>query len=125
MKQKKGIPVILVVEDDESTLRMMYYFLREDYEPKFADRISDAREILKSEPVEMILLDLSLKGKGDGLDLVRELRKSKKWKKIPIIATTAHVFTTDKERCMEAGCNDFLPKPISRTQMLNTIEKWL
>ncbi|MFQ6613052.1 MAG: response regulator [Fidelibacterota bacterium] len=125
MKQKKGIPVILVVEDDESTLRMMYYFLREDYEPKFADRISEAREILKSEPVEMILLDLSLKGKGDGLDLVRELRKSKKWKKIPIIATTAHVFTTDKERCMEAGCNDFLPKPISRTQMLNTIEKWL
>lgn len=125
MKQKKGIPVILVVEDDESTLRMMYYFLREDYEPKFADRISEAREILKSESVEMILLDLSLKGKGDGLDLVRELRKSKKWKKIPIIATTAHVFTTDKERCMEAGCNDFLPKPISRTQMLNTIEKWL
>jgi len=118
-------PIILVIEDDESTLRMMYYYLRDDYNPKFADRVSEAREILETEPVKMILLDLSLKGDEDGLDLVRELRRSDNWKTLPIIATTAHVFTPDKERCLSAGCNDFLPKPISRATMLNTIKKYI
>jgi CheY-like chemotaxis protein len=123
--EKRELPVILVIEDDESTLRLMYYYLRDDYDPKFADRVSEARKILDNEPVVLILLDLSLKGKEDGLDLVRELRASKKWGDIPIIATTAHVFTTDKERCLAAGCNDFLPKPISRIQTLDAIKKWL
>ncbi len=124
-ESKQTRPVVLVLEDDESTLGLMYYYLRNDYDPKFAVAVPEARKILETEPVVLILLDLSLKGKEDGLDLVRELRASKRWKDLPIIATTAHVFTTDKARCLAAGCNDFLPKPISWIQTLDAIEKWL
>lgn len=116
---------MLVVEDDKSTLKMMYYFIRDDYETLFAESVSTAWNILNTQEVDIILLDLSLIGKEDGLDLVRALRKQPQWKNLPIIATTAYAFVSDRENCLQAGCDDYLAKPIKRDELLKKMQALL
>lgn len=122
MSLKSKRPLVLVVEDDRSTLKMMYYYLRDDYDSIFARSVTEARDILETGVVDIILLDLSLIGDEDGLDLVRGLRQQKRWESLPIIATTAHAFTADQERCMQAGCDDYLAKPIKREKLLKKMQ---
>ncbi len=64
-------------------------------------------------------------GGDDGLDLVRYLRKLKKWKDLPVIALTAHAFSSDQRGSMEAGCNDFLSKPVGWDTVLDRIETYI
>ncbi|MFQ6612964.1 MAG: response regulator [Fidelibacterota bacterium] len=125
MNVENAKPVLLVVEDDESTQKLMYFFLRDLYELHFADTVTKSKEIMDENPIDMVLLDLSLAGDEDGLDLARYLRKTEQWADLPIVATTAHAFTSDRTRCMEAGCTDYLAKPINRSLLMETIKKWL
>jgi len=87
--------------------------------------VGGAKEQLKKYPVKLILLDLSLIGNEDGLDLVRWMRKTKTWKETPVIATTAHAFTKDKDNCLVAGCEVYLSKPIKRDILLEKINKYM
>lgn len=112
----------MVVEDDKSSQRLMGFFLRDKYELCFTESVAGAREILKRGKINMILLDLSLLGDENGLDLVRFLRATAKWVDLPIIATTAHAFQTDRAECMDAGCNGFIAKPISRDKLVHAIK---
>lgn len=114
---------ILVVEDDPNSKKLAIFTLRKDFELFFADSVAESKEQLEKNNIELILLDLSLKGDEDGLDLVRYLRSKEKWISIPIIALTAHAFTSDRDRCLEAGCNDYITKPFRRLNLLETINK--
>ncbi len=116
-------PLILVVEDVFNSQNLVKFFTKEIYDLVFAVSVHEAKELLKNNPIELILLDLSLIGDEDGLDLARYLRKTKKWKKIPIIATTAHAFVTDRNNVLAAGCNDYLAKPIKQQELLKRIKR--
>jgi two-component system cell cycle response regulator DivK len=70
-----------------------------------------ALEILADTVPDIILLDINLPGM-DGLELARRFKASEKLASIPLIATTAQVLVGDRERCLEAGCDDYLPKPL-------------
>jgi CheY-like chemotaxis protein len=59
----------------------------------------------------------------NGYDATREIRKSSK--KIPIIAQTAYAMQEDKKKCLEAGCNDFLSKPLNKELLLQSIIKFI
>jgi len=113
---------ILVVEDDPNSQKLASFTLSKDYDLHFADSVSDAKDVLNTEAVQLILLDLSLRGDEDGLDLARYLRGEAKWLKIPIIALTAHAFTSDRDRCLEAGCSDFMTKPFRLAELKETIQ---
>src|SRR5262245_15213961 len=69
-----------------------------------------AVEELLREKFDLILMDIELAGDISGLDVVRKLRKD--GLKTPIIAVTAYAMMGDKERFLEAGCDDYLPKPL-------------
>ena len=116
--------LILLVEDDPGSRKLVEFFLKEKYDLCFAVSVGEAKEQLKKYPVDLVLLDLSLVGNEDGLDLVKWMRKSKIWKKTPVIATTAHAFTTDQNNCITAGCNDYLSKPIKKNGLLEMISKY-
>ncbi|NQV38791.1 MAG: response regulator [Candidatus Marinimicrobia bacterium] len=116
-------PLVLLVEDDPDTHKLMGVFLRDQYEIDVADSVAGAKQKMKKNSPELVLLDLSLVGNEDGLDLVRWMRKTKTWKKTPVVATTAHAFTKDKENCIVAGCNDYLSKPMNREKLLEKISK--
>ncbi len=117
-------PHILVVEDDVNSQKLLQFYLR-GYEVSCAISVAGAREVLKSKQVDLVLVDLSLVGNEDGLDLVRWMRKTKRWRKIPAIAATAHAFESDRRKCMTAGCDDYLAKPLRKSDLLQAIQTLL
>jgi PAS domain S-box-containing protein len=124
-EEKAHKPHILVVEDDVNSQKLLQFYLRAGYEVSFAISVAGARELLKSKTVDLVLVDLSLVGNEDGLDLVRWMRKTKRWREIPVIAATAHAYESDRRKCLEAGCHDYLAKPLRRSDLLLAIQTLL
>ncbi len=80
-----------------------------------------ASELLH-EKFDLILMDVELAGELGGLQVVRRLRES--GLQTPIIAVTAYVMMGDREKCLEAGCNDYLPKPLPITDLIAMLAKY-
>lgn len=77
---------------------------------------------LAREKFDLILMDVELAGEMDGLDVVRVLRKG--GLTTPIYAVTAYAMMGDRERCMDAGCNGYLPKPIPIVDLLALLSRY-
>ena len=73
---------------------------------------------------KLILIDLILPD-GHGIDVVRHLRRMPQFDQTPIIALTGTDSPTMREQCLDAGCNDYLEKPVSQVRLANSIEKYL
>ncbi len=116
---------LLVIEDDLNAQKLFKFFLGESYHTLFAVSVAEAKQQLRGNKVDLILLDLSLIGNEDGLDLARYLRKTKRWKEIPIIAVTAHAFTSDRDNCLTAGCDDYISKPIKKRDLIEKIRQYV
>ncbi len=116
---------ILVVEDIYEHQRIIELFLRNKYDLLFSKSCNDAIKILENQHIELILLDLSLDGELDGLDLVNFVRNKSDNNDIPIIAVTAHVLLSEKELAFKAGCNSYLTKPVQHVALLATIKSFL
>ncbi len=114
---------VLIVEDDENAQRLFGLFLKQNYNVHFAATVKEGRECLESHTINLVVTDLSLVGGEDGLALVKWVREHSDFSLIPVIALTAHAFISDRDRCLEAGCNDFITKPVFRTQLIEIIEK--
>ena len=69
--------------------------------------------------IDLILMDISIWGKKNGLELTKELKDSKEFSHIPIIAVTAHAYEDDRLNALEAGCDNYLAKPFSKESLLN------
>jgi two-component system sensor histidine kinase/response regulator len=61
----------------------------------------------------------------DGLEATRLIRKERRWDSLPIIAMTAHAMNGDKERCLEAGMNGYISKPVHPSLLLSTVDQFL
>jgi CheY-like chemotaxis protein len=113
---------ILIVEDDEG-LEFLLTEAVKDYcnEPLIARDGLEAVDISSKNPdLDLILMDIRLP-KMDGYEATSEIRKFNQ--KVPIIAQTACVFFTEQEKATEAGCNDFVTKPIDYAVLRMLIEK--
>ncbi|NIA32040.1 MAG: response regulator, partial [Actinobacteria bacterium] len=104
--------------------QLMYHFLK-DYDVLYAETVKEAITQIESKPVKCVLLDISLHGNEDGLKISKYLKKNERKKDIPVIATTAYAFTHDRDRCLNAGCDEFLTKPIRKARLLETVEHYL
>jgi two-component system cell cycle response regulator DivK len=69
---------------------------------------------------DLILMDVNLPD-IDGLEATRQLKADPQVSAIPILALTANAMHGDRERCLEAGCNGYIPKPITKNELLNTV----
>ncbi|MBL0175992.1 MAG: PAS domain S-box protein [Ignavibacteria bacterium] len=118
-------PGVLVVEDDLLTVEYLQLILESHYDVRTAASAVEAMRLLKRKTADIIIMDISLKGKKNGVELTKELRKSEQFKHIPIVALTAHAFPSDRESCMLAGCNEFIAKPMSRNQLYDVMNRLL
>ena len=118
-------PVVLVVEDDLETQSFMRLLLRRNWRVRVAASAEEVRKRLAADPIEIILMDLSLRGEEDGLALTRWLRKQASWRSLPIIAVTAHAFDEDRQNALAAGCDRYLSKPIDRKHLEGVMSELL
>ncbi|MDQ4120528.1 MAG: response regulator [Acidobacteriota bacterium] len=104
---------ILVVEDHADSRDLVRLVLEtEGYTITEASTAEDGVKLAKSESPDLILMDVSLAGKFDGLEATKMLREDLRFRKTPIIALTAHVLKQDKEVILSAGFDNYLSKPI-------------
>jgi CheY-like chemotaxis protein len=113
--------VVLLVEDDLFNQTTIKRFIDNKYNTIITDSSDEVFEILKKNKIDIILMDISIQGNKNGLELTKELKTSKEFPHIPIIAITAHAFEKDKQNALEAGCDNFLVKPFSKESLLNMI----
>lgn len=116
---------LLLVEDNEMNRDMLSRRLqRRGYEVIEAVDAEEAMVMANWEPPDLILMDLSLPGL-DGWEAARQLKAAQKTGSIPIIALTAHAMTGDREKAIEAGCDDYDTKPIELDRLLGKIRALL
>ena len=88
-----------------------------------ANSASDPLEILESNKVDLILMDIPVNGELNGPDFTKKLKNLDKVKHIPITVVTAHASELDLTNSVNAGCYDFLSKPFIIQELLEKIEK--
>ncbi len=81
-------------------------------------------KLKQSEEIDLILMDIMMP-EMDGYEAIRLIRKEKKFQKLPIIALTAKAMKDDRAKCIEAGANDYLAKPIDTEKLLSLLRVWL
>src|SRR4051794_32183797 len=116
---------ILLVEDNELNRDMLSRRLsRRGYQVVEAIDGEAALALAASERPDLILMDMSLPGL-DGWEATRRLKAAPATRPIPVIALTAHAMVTDRERSLEAGCDDFDTKPVEIERLLGKIARFL
>ena len=119
---------ILMAEDNTTNQQVTLSILRKM--GANADAVSNGEEAvnnLKNLPYDMVLMDVQMPVL-DGFDATTRIRDpsfNSLNRDIPIIALTAYVMQGDRDRCLEAGMNDYLPKPVDPAELASTIEKWV
>ncbi|MBM3563296.1 MAG: response regulator [Alphaproteobacteria bacterium] len=112
---------ILLVEDNEMNRDMLSRRLRRNgYEVVIAIDGLQGVEMAASEAPDLILMDMSLPV-IDGWEAARRVRQNEATRKIPVIALTAHAMAGDREKAIEAGCDDYDTKPVEITRLLGKI----
>ena len=79
---------------------------------------------VNSPPIDLVLMDIMMP-EMDGMTAMREIRKRPEWKKLPIIALTAKAMKDDQQKCLDAGANDYLAKPLDVEKLLSLIRVWM
>ena len=116
---------ILLVEDNEMNRDMLSRRLeRRGFQVIIANDGAEGVSRAKSEQPALILMDMSLPVK-DGWTATREIKQDVQLRETPIIALTAHAMAGDKDRAMEAGCDDYDTKPVEFARLLGKIQALL
>jgi two-component system, cell cycle response regulator DivK len=116
---------ILLVEDNEMNRDMLSRRLeRRGYEVVIAVDGREGVDLARSKSPDLILMDMSLPI-IDGWEATRQLKAAPEMKDVPIIALTAHAMSGDREKALEAGCDDYDTKPIELPRLLAKIEALL
>jgi CheY-like chemotaxis protein len=119
------MPRILLVEDNEMNRDMLSRRLqRRGYEVIIAVDGQQGVAMAQSESPDLVLMDMSLP-LMDGWEVTRTLKGAAETKHLPIIALTAHAMSTDRDKAMEAGCDDYDTKPIELPRLLGKMEALL
>jgi two-component system cell cycle response regulator DivK len=119
------MPKILLVEDNEMNRDMLSRRLtKRGYEVSVAVDGAEGVASARSDKPDLILMDMSLPVMH-GWDATRELKKDPDTASIPVLALTAHAMSGDREKALEAGCDEFDTKPVELPRLLEKIEKLL
>jgi CheY-like chemotaxis protein len=116
---------VLLAEDDEAIMVLLTDYLQtKGYTVISAQNGEDAVSVALHQRPDVILMDIQMPGM-DGLQAIERLRQNKGFRKIPIIALTALAMPGDRERCLEAGADDYLAKPVGLKELHQRIQSWV
>jgi two-component system cell cycle response regulator DivK len=116
---------ILCVEDNPQNMRLVRKILKhEGYEVLEAEDGATGLALSEAEKPDLILMDINLPD-IDGLEVTRLIKAQAALAHIPIIALTANAMYGDEERCLAAGCDGYIAKPVSKEKLLISVEGYL
>ena len=113
---------VLVAEDNDSNWTLMTYVLKKNYEPVRACNGKEAVEMALTGDFSVVLMDLKMPV-VDGLEATRQIKAVKP--DMPIIALTANAFDSDRQQAFDAGCDNFMSKPVSAEKCLKMIAEYV
>jgi CheY-like chemotaxis protein len=113
---------ILIAEDNDSNFVLMTYILKKYYAYERARNGKEAVELAQANNYDIVLMDIKMPVM-DGLEATKAIKEKKP--DLPVIALTANAFDSDRQLAMDAGCNDFLSKPVSSEECLETIKRYI
>jgi CheY-like chemotaxis protein len=119
------MPKVLLVEDNEMNRDMLSRRLtRRGFEVVFAADGQQGVDLARSEKPDIILMDMSLPVM-DGWEATRRIKADAAMRRIPVIGLTAHAMSGDREKAIEAGCDDYDSKPVEIDRLLGKINRLL
>ena len=113
---------VLIAEDNDSNYILMTYILKRDYEYVRAKNGVEAVEQADKGGIDLILMDIKMP-EMDGLEATKRIKAAHP--ELPILALTANAFDSDRQLAFDAGCDDFLAKPVSSARCLELIAKYI
>ena len=120
---EKGLSILLVEDEPGCRLLAERLIRKKGWAVTVVENGDAAVLILKDRAFDVILMDIQMPGM-DGYTATGIIRQFEKDKVTPIIAMTAHALKEDRERCLHAGMNDYLSKPINAEELYGMIQKW-
>ena len=116
-------PARLLIVDDEPLIRTsLAEFLEQDgFSVRMAADGQQALELAQSVPFDLVLTDIQMPGM-DGFEAIRRIRMDSSMAATPVVALTALAMPGDRQRCLEAGANEYISKPISLRYLADIIE---
>lgn len=119
------MPKLVLVEDNEDNRDMLSRRLqKKGYDVAIAVNGEEALDVVRAETPDLVLMDISLPVM-DGFEATRRLKSNDETRHIPIIALTAHAMSGDREKAIEAGCDDYDTKPVELPRLLAKIQTLL
>jgi signal transduction histidine kinase/ActR/RegA family two-component response regulator len=126
LKGLANLARILIVEDNQVNQKVVTAVLRKrGYSIELAnDGMEALSKLEKYGSFDLVLMDVQMPVL-DGLEATRRIRQEKRWQDLPIVAMTAHAMNGDRERCLDAGMNGYISKPVHPSHLLNTVDEYL
>ena len=115
---------ILIIEDVEFNLDLLVQLLEDKYKLVTARDGASGVALAGEEKPDLILMDMSLPVM-DGWEASRKIRSDENLRQVPIVGLSAHAMNGDRERALEAGCTDYLTKPLDEDLLARTIQTLL
>lgn len=112
---------LLIIEDDEWILKIFSKVLEKNFEINVAQTIQAFYFSIKNNTYDGFLVDLSLRGEKNGLQLIEELRQMENYLKVPIVVVTANALKKDRDNSMKAGATKFITKPVDNNVLLQEL----
>ncbi|KXK12342.1 MAG: response regulator receiver protein [Chloroflexi bacterium OLB14] len=116
---------VLIVEDNMDTYELVRFILEKNgYEVFLAVNGRDGVNAATKQKPDLIVMDLSMP-EMDGWTATRLIKQNKDTSSIPLIALTAHVLPGDRQRAVEAGCDEYITKPMDLLELVETVNRWV
>ena len=119
----KGLSVLLAEDNEANQVVAVEVLTQAGFVVDVASNGREALEAVQKQPYNAVLMDLQMP-EMDGLEATRKIRALEHGDGLPIIAMTANAMKGDREKCLEAGMDDYVSKPINRMELLRTLAKW-
>jgi CheY-like chemotaxis protein len=125
LQSLKGRKILLIDDDPRNLFSVTSLLERQNAEVLTAESAQEGIKVLEKTPdIDIVVMDIMMP-EMDGYQATREIRKIERFAKLPIVAVTAKAMPDDRKKCVEAGCSDFLPKPVETDTLLSVLQKWL